>query len=101
MSAAVGRNNPCPCGSGKKYKRCCIDRPSKRSRPTATIGPAPRGELQLLVETPGGVMLRTIPSASPLDPGMRSGPAAEAATQDAAAVWGLPDFVYLPETAEL
>lgn len=21
-----GRNDPCPCGSGKKYKRCCIDR---------------------------------------------------------------------------
>ncbi|MBW0280382.1 SEC-C metal-binding domain-containing protein [Shewanella xiamenensis] len=20
----VGRNEPCPCGSGKKYKRCCI-----------------------------------------------------------------------------
>jgi hypothetical protein len=20
---AVGRNDPCPCGSGKKYKRCC------------------------------------------------------------------------------
>jgi hypothetical protein len=20
----VGRNNPCPCGSGKKYKKCCI-----------------------------------------------------------------------------
>ncbi|HZD39969.1 MAG TPA: SEC-C metal-binding domain-containing protein, partial [Terriglobales bacterium] len=19
----IGRNNPCPCGSGKKYKRCC------------------------------------------------------------------------------
>lgn len=19
----VGRNQPCPCGSGKKYKRCC------------------------------------------------------------------------------
>jgi hypothetical protein len=19
-----GRNRPCPCGSGKKYKRCCI-----------------------------------------------------------------------------
>ncbi|MCL6105810.1 MAG: SEC-C metal-binding domain-containing protein [Actinobacteria bacterium] len=18
-----GRNDPCPCGSGKKYKRCC------------------------------------------------------------------------------
>jgi preprotein translocase subunit SecA len=21
-SAAVGRNEPCPCGSGKKYKKC-------------------------------------------------------------------------------
>ena len=22
-SSKVGRNDPCPCGSGKKYKRCC------------------------------------------------------------------------------
>ena len=22
----VPRNAPCPCGSGKKYKRCCLDR---------------------------------------------------------------------------
>jgi uncharacterized protein len=22
-SRKVGRNAPCPCGSGKKYKRCC------------------------------------------------------------------------------
>lgn len=22
----IGRNEPCPCGSGKKYKKCCIDR---------------------------------------------------------------------------
>ena len=21
--ATVGRNDPCPCGSGKKYKKCC------------------------------------------------------------------------------
>lgn len=21
--AGTGRNAPCPCGSGKKYKRCC------------------------------------------------------------------------------
>lgn len=20
----IGRNNPCPCGSGKKYKKCCL-----------------------------------------------------------------------------
>lgn len=22
----VGRNAPCPCGSGKKYKRCCMNK---------------------------------------------------------------------------
>jgi hypothetical protein len=22
---AVGRNDPCPCGSGKKYKKCCME----------------------------------------------------------------------------
>ncbi|MCL5996520.1 MAG: SEC-C metal-binding domain-containing protein [Chloroflexi bacterium] len=21
--ATIGRNDPCPCGSGKKYKQCC------------------------------------------------------------------------------
>jgi hypothetical protein len=25
----VGRNDPCPCGSGKKYKRCCLGDPMK------------------------------------------------------------------------
>ncbi len=23
MNDKVGRNDPCPCGSGKKYKQCC------------------------------------------------------------------------------
>lgn len=22
----IGRNAPCPCGSGKKYKKCCLDK---------------------------------------------------------------------------
>ena len=24
----VGRNEPCPCGSGKKYKFCCLNKPT-------------------------------------------------------------------------
>jgi hypothetical protein len=24
----VGRNDPCPCGSGKKFKKCCLNSPS-------------------------------------------------------------------------
>jgi hypothetical protein len=33
----VGRNDPCPCGSGKKYKRCCLERHKKLF---STMGPA-------------------------------------------------------------
>jgi uncharacterized protein YecA (UPF0149 family) len=22
--AGIGRNDPCPCGSGKKFKKCCL-----------------------------------------------------------------------------
>ncbi len=24
MHNKIGRNDPCPCGSGKKYKQCCM-----------------------------------------------------------------------------
>ena len=24
QSGKTGRNEPCPCGSGKKYKKCCL-----------------------------------------------------------------------------
>ncbi len=26
----VGRNDPCPCGSGKKYKKCCFEKDQQR-----------------------------------------------------------------------
>lgn len=35
----IGRNDPCPCGSGKKYKKCCLDKP-------ATQPVRPSGERQ-------------------------------------------------------
>jgi len=31
----VGRNQPCPCGSGKKYKQCCLAG-DEAGRPAAT-----------------------------------------------------------------
>lgn len=36
----TGRNEPCPCGSGKKYKRCCMGagvQEAKRTRLITTI----------------------------------------------------------------
>ena len=38
----AGRNDPCPCGSGKKYKKCCIAKDQEApSPPTALIPAAP------------------------------------------------------------
>ena len=33
-AARIARNQPCPCGSGRKYKRCCLpaDQQSARAR---------------------------------------------------------------------
>jgi SEC-C motif len=31
---AVGRNEPCPCGSGEKYKKCCLRRDKEVTRTT-------------------------------------------------------------------
>ncbi len=30
MEKKVGRNDPCPCGSGKKFKKCCEEKLSKK-----------------------------------------------------------------------
>jgi hypothetical protein len=35
----VQRNAPCPCGSGKKYKRCCLGAPATRPGGNAPSGP--------------------------------------------------------------
>jgi hypothetical protein len=38
----IGRNEPCPCGSGKKYKRCCgVSAAPKLSQPKMNPGEMP------------------------------------------------------------
>lgn len=59
MSSKIGRNDPCPCGSGKKYKKCCW---------SAAQGEAARGvgaeqhvhevEAERQVESTVGALLR-------------------------------------------
>jgi hypothetical protein len=103
MSNRVGRNDPCPCGSGKKFKRCCLGNTSIPS----SRGPGEQGVaeelsgLTLLVETAAGPMVRRVPRASPLKAGGSQGRAAEVATHEAAALWGLPDFVYRPDVVKV
>ena len=32
MAKKIGRNDKCPCGSGKKYKHCCLDKDEMAQR---------------------------------------------------------------------
>ena len=38
MTADVNRNAPCPCGSGKKYKQCCLRKPGGGGAPAIQPG---------------------------------------------------------------
>jgi hypothetical protein len=38
----VGRNDPCPCGSGKKYKYCCMRKDQRQRRRRVASSPDPQ-----------------------------------------------------------
>lgn len=40
--AKLGRNDPCSCGSGNKYKRCCLAKDEAGARLTIASTPEPR-----------------------------------------------------------
>lgn len=50
--AKIGRNSPCPCGSGRKYKRCCLrkNEASERERNTRSAAADPALEERLARE---------------------------------------------------
>src|SRR6266850_1157957 len=33
----IGRNDPCPCGSGKKFKKCCLGKAETASRDIGSL----------------------------------------------------------------
>src|SRR5271166_934079 len=39
--AKIGRNDPCPCGSGKKYKQCCLEKDEAAERTLAAPASVP------------------------------------------------------------
>ncbi len=96
--AKIGRNQACPCGSGKKYKKCCLQREeeerrqrflSSREAPDSThpirppTAPSPGTPGSGLGLTPYGVA-KTFESSEVLEEMRRSDP------QRAAQYW-LPD----------
>lgn len=48
----IGRNEPCPCGSGQKYKKCCLAKDAAAEAATLASS-APTSTESKRVETPG------------------------------------------------
>jgi hypothetical protein len=70
----TGRNDPCPCGSGKKYKKCCLSKDAAEAarHPLPALPPrepaaaASRGEEAAAPAAPPAV--RPVPPPEPPDP---------------------------------
>ena len=41
----VGRNDPCPCGSGKKFKKCCEEKVAKKKFSAELLVGGQEGEI--------------------------------------------------------
>ena len=54
----ISRNDPCPCGSGKKYKNCCL-----RSATTGLVQPPPSPRFRFEHGSYGGPGRGFMPSA--------------------------------------
>jgi len=46
----VGRNEPCPCGSGRKYKQCCFEKDQERLHHSSDVQGVTQEELELSPE---------------------------------------------------
>lgn len=56
VQSKIGPNDPCPCGSGKKYKRCCRGEASNAASSTecAPAAPLTRGQFRFEPGSYGG-----------------------------------------------
>lgn len=74
----IGRNDPCPCGSGLKYKRCHLDEDAARARAAAEAGfvdepERPRGPAQAMVDFVQPLLDQTDGSSEQVERVMRLG----------------------------
>lgn len=61
--ARIGRNDPCPCQSGKKYKHCCHDQDQERLRHSSAVAGVTQEELSAAPET--GLTLARLKTVQP------------------------------------
>ena len=62
----IGRNAPCPCGSGKKYKKCCLAQDEQdRQAAVAVATPEPRPEAPTRSEASPASHSASLPPTDP------------------------------------
>jgi hypothetical protein len=70
-SNSLGRNDPCHCGSGKKYKQCCLGKDEAAER-AARAKAAEKAEKADKSEKPETAETASTPAAAPAKSGPRS-----------------------------
>jgi hypothetical protein len=63
-----GRNDPCPCGSGKKYKRCHWDQDQRRTGRERSFLIGYRVPFEGVTTLPDGQVLVDLPSGEKVKP---------------------------------
>lgn len=61
----IGRNQPCPCGSGKKYKKCCALKSPLQRRQFTNIS---SGKGQSTLSKLSGLVSKKLSSKTPSTP---------------------------------
>ena len=68
----IGRNAPCPCGSGKKYKKCCLNNDQQTERMhsyhNGFIQLPPRETSHKIPQDASGIRIRPYMLAKMCDP---------------------------------
>jgi hypothetical protein len=61
----LGRNDACHCGSGRKYKRCCLDKDEAAARAARAKAEADATPAEAAAETPAEARARQRPPKPP------------------------------------
>lgn len=59
----VGRNDPCPCGSGKKFKKCCGAQAQKKEL-KATVLPSSSFKIPSAIQSTGASLAGRVSAAT-------------------------------------
>src|SRR2546430_16138619 len=63
--AQPGRNEPCHCGSGRKYKHCCLEKDNAEASAARKAAPEAVEQSSAGSETPDAATVKTVRSPKP------------------------------------